>query len=232
MQVVAAAAIEPPAGRDPAALKDALHSLFHAMPAADPAHYVRGQYDGYRDIDGVEPASTTETYAAMRLEIDNWRWTGVPFFIRTGKLLPITQTELRLVFHTPPRMGFHRHGSRAPEADQLVIKLDPTTGVRLLFEAQRGDDAADPEQVHMDLEFADQGGEAATPYEVLLHAAMLGDSTRFKRQDSVEETWRIMEPLVASPPPVHPYEPGSWGPSAADSVVAGHGRWHEPWVAS
>jgi glucose-6-phosphate 1-dehydrogenase len=156
----------------------------------------------------------------------------VPFFIRTGKLLPITQTELRLVFHTPPRMGFHRHGSRAPEADQLVIKLDPTTGVRLLFEAQRGDDAADPEQVHMDLEFADQGGEAATPYEVLLHAAMLGDSTRFKRQDSVEETWRIMEPLVASPPPVHPYEPGSWGPSAADSVVAGHGRWHEPWVAS
>jgi glucose-6-phosphate 1-dehydrogenase len=232
MQVVAAAAIEPPAGRDPAALKDALHSLFHAMPAADPAHYVRGQYDGYRDIDGVEPDSTTETYAAMRLDIDNWRWTGVPFFIRTGKLLPITQTELRLVFHTPPRMGFHRHGSRAPEADQLVIKLDPTTGVRLLFEAQRGDDAADPEQVHMDLEFADQGGEAATPYEVLLHAAMLGDSTRFKRQDSVEETWRIMEPLVASPPPVHPYEPGSWGPAAADAVLASHGRWHEPWVAS
>ena len=232
MQVVAAAAIEPPAGRDPAALKDALHSLFHAMPAADPAHYVRGQYDGYRDIDGVKPDSTTETYAAMRLEIDNWRWTGVPFFIRTGKLLPITQTELRLVFHTPPRMGFHRHGSRAPEADQLVIKLDPTTGVRLLFEAQRGDDVADPEQVHMDLEFADQGGEAATPYEVLLHAAMLGDSTRFKRQDSVEETWRIMDPLVTSPPPVHSYEPGSWGPQAADSVVAGHGRWHEPWVAS
>ena len=84
----------------------------------------------------------------------------------------------------------------------------------------------------MDLEFADQGGEAATPYEVLLHAAMLGDSTRFKRQDSVEETWRIMEPLVAPPPPVHPYEPGSWGPEAADSVVAGHGRWHDPWVAS
>ena len=202
------------------------------MPDADPAHYVRGQHDGYRDVDGVKPDSTTETYAAMRLEIDNWRWTGVPFFIRTGKLLPITQTELRLVFHTPPRLGFHRHASHAPEADQLVIKLDPTTGVRLLFEAQRGDDAAEPEQVHMDLEFADQGGEAATPYEVLLHAAMLGDSTRFKRQDSVEETWRIMEPLVANPPPVHPYEPGSWGPQAADSVVAGHGRWHDPWVAS
>jgi glucose-6-phosphate 1-dehydrogenase len=231
MQVVAAAAIEPPAGRDPGALKDALHSLFHAMPDADPGHYVRGQYDGYRDIDGVKPDSTTETYAALRLEIDNWRWTGVPFFIRTGKLLPITQTELRLVFHTPPRMGFQRRGSRAPEADQLIVKLDPTTGVRLLFEAQRGD-ASDPEQVHMDLEFADQGGEAATPYEVLLHAAMLGDSTRFKRQDSVEETWRIMEPLVAGPPPVHPYEPGSWGPQAADSVVAGHGRWHDPWVAS
>jgi glucose-6-phosphate 1-dehydrogenase len=224
--------MEAPSRGDPQTLSDSKVALYRAVGEADPAHYVRGQYDGYRDIDGVKPDSTTETYAAMRLEIDNWRWTGVPFFIRTGKLLPITQTELRLVFHTPPRMGFHRHGSRAPEADQLVIKLDPTTGVRLLFEAQRGDDVADPEQVHMDLEFADQGGEAATPYEVLLHAAMLGDSTRFKRQDSVEETWRIMDPLVTSPPPVHSYEPGSWGPQAADSVVAGHGRWHEPWVAS
>ena len=228
MQVVAGVAIEPPAGRDPEALKNALYALFRSMPDADPAHYVRGQHDGYRDIDGVAADSTTETYAALRLEIDNWRWTGVPFFIRTGKLLPVTQTEVRLVFHKPPKLGFHDH---IPEPSQLIVKLDPTTGVRLRVEAQRGDDAR-VGPVHLDVEFAEQGGEAATPYEVLLHAAMLGDSTRFKRQDSVEETWRIMEPLVAAPPPVHPYAPGSWGPGAADAVIAGHGRWHEPWVAS
>ena len=231
LQVVAAAALEPPAGHDAATIKDALYALFRAIPDADPAHYVRGQHDGYRAIDGVADDSTTETYAALRLEVDNWRWAGVPFYIRTGKLLPVTQTELRLVFHEPPRIGFHDHGSRRPEPDQLVIKLDPTTGVQLLVEAQQADGAV-PEQVHLDLEFADEGGEGPTPYEVLLHAAMQGDSTRFKRQDSVEESWRIMQPLLDAPPPVQPYAPGSWGPAAADRLHAGHGRWHGPWVAA
>ena len=106
MQVVAAAAMEPPGARDAASLKNSIVSVFQAMPAADPAHYVRGQYDGYRDTDGVAADSQTETYAALRLEIDNWRWSGVPFFIRTGKHLAITQTELRLVFDEPPRLGF------------------------------------------------------------------------------------------------------------------------------
>jgi glucose-6-phosphate 1-dehydrogenase len=232
MQVVAAAAIEPPAGSDPATLKDSLHALFHAIPAADPQHCVRGQYDGYRDTPGVAADSTTETYAALRLEVDNWRWSGVPFYIRTGKHLPITQTELRLVFHHPPRIGFQRrHVSRLPEPDQLIVKLDPTTGLRLLLEAQRGD-APEPEQIHLDMEFAQEGGEGATPYEVLLHAAMLGDDRRFTRQDSVEETWRIVQPLLDSPPSVQPYVQGSRGPAAADALVAGHGRWHAPWVAS
>jgi glucose-6-phosphate 1-dehydrogenase len=231
MQVVAAAAMEPPAGHDAATIKDALYALFRAIPDADPAHYVRGQHDGYRAIKGVADDSTTETYAALRLEVDNWRWSGVPFYIRTGKLLPVTQTELRLVFHEPPRIGFHDRGSRRPEPDQLVIKLDPTTGVQLLVDAQQAEDA-EPRQVHLDLEFADEGGEGPTPYEVLLHAAMEGDSTRFKRQDSVEESWRIMQPLLDAPPPVQPYAPGSWGPAAADRLLAGHGRWHGPWVAS
>ena len=106
MQVVAAAAMEAPAGGDPNTLKDAQVAVFRAIAAAEPAHYVRGQYDGYRDIDGVAAGSTTETYAALRLEIENWRWAGVPFFIRTGKLLPVTQTELRLIFKHPPRLGF------------------------------------------------------------------------------------------------------------------------------
>jgi glucose-6-phosphate 1-dehydrogenase len=231
MQVVAAAAVEPPAGHDAATLKDALYALFHAMPDADPKRYVRGQYAGYLDVEGVAADSKTETYAAMQLEVDNWRWSGVPFFIRTGKDLPITQTELRLVFKRPPRIGFAQHSGRSPEPDQLIVKLDPSTGVRLLVDAQRGD-GTEPEQVNLDVEFAQEGGEAATPYEVLLHDALNGESQRFKRQDSVEETWRIMQPLIDSPGPVHQYARGSWGPAAADALLSGHGRWHQPWVAS
>ncbi|HYM52081.1 MAG TPA: glucose-6-phosphate dehydrogenase [Candidatus Dormibacteraeota bacterium] len=231
MQVVAAAAMEPPAGRDATTLKNAMVSVFQAMPAADPAQYVRGQYDGYRQTDGVAPDSTTETFAALRLEIDNWRWSGVPFFIRTGKHLPITQTELRLVFKHPPRLGFSGTASERPEPDQLVVKLDPSTGIRLLVDAQRAD-AAKPEQINLDMEFAEEGGEGATPYEVLLHAAMIGDSKRFTRQDSVEEAWRVMQPLLEAPPPVHPYEEGTWGPAAANDLVAANGGWRGPWVAT
>ena len=231
MQVVAAATMEVPANHDPSTLKDAMKTLFASMPAADPARYVRGQYDGYRDIDGVAPDSATETYAALRLEIDNWRWSGVPIFIRTGKCLPVTQTELRLVFAHAPRLAFHAQRSRKPEPMQLVVKLDPSTGVRLLVEAQRGSHLA-PEQVSLDLEFAEEGGEGPTPYEVLLLAAMHGDASRFTRQDGIEEAWRIMAPLLEAPPPVEPYAKDSWGPEAADRLIAGSGRWHEPWVGS
>jgi glucose-6-phosphate 1-dehydrogenase len=227
MQVVAAAAMEPPANNQPRTLKDHIFSVFQAMPDADPAHYVRGQVEGYRQIDGVAKDSTTETYAALRLEIDNWRWSGVPFFIRAGKNLPVTQTEMRLVFRRPPRVGFNL--KRRPEPDQLVVRLDPTTGIRLLLEAQRGN-VEEPEQVNLDLEFADEGGEGATPYEVLLHAAMVGDSARFTRQDSIEETWRILQPLLDNPPPVHDYEKGSWGPDAAHKLVSHYGGWHGPWT--
>jgi glucose-6-phosphate 1-dehydrogenase len=228
MQVVAAAAMEPPSSGDADTLKDHMFSVFRAMPDADPAHYVRGQVEGYRQIDGCAKDSATETYAAMRLEIDNWRWSGVPFFIRTGKNLPVTQTELRLVFRPPPRLAFNF--KRRPEPDQLVIKLDPSTGIRLLVEAQRSD-TREPEQINLDMEFARQGGEGAEPYEVLLHAAMEGDSARFTRQDSVEETWRILQPLLDNPPPVHDYRKGSWGPAAADKLVSHYGGWHGPWVA-
>jgi glucose-6-phosphate 1-dehydrogenase len=231
MQVVGATAMEAPTGRDLSTLKDGMASTFRAMPAADPAHYVRGQYDDYRAINGVAEDSTTETYAALRLEIDNWRWAGVPFFIRTGKLLPTTQTEVRLVFDRPPRLGFAERWGRPPEPNQLVIKLDPSTGVRMLLDAQRAE-SVQPEQINLDMEFAAEGGEGAAPYEVLLHAAMNGDSARFTRQDGIEEAWRVMAPLLAAPPPVHPYAPGTWGPDAADALVAGHGRWHAPWVAS
>jgi glucose-6-phosphate 1-dehydrogenase len=231
MQVVAAAAMEPPSRGDATTLQNAIVSVFQAMPPADPTHYVRGQFDGYREIDGVAGDSATETYAALRLGIDNWRWSGVPFFIRTGKHLPVTQTELRLVFKRPPRLGFGIFGARGPEPDQLVIRLDPSTGIQLLVDAQRAGAVA-PEQINLDMEFAAEGGEGATPYEVLLHAALLGDSKRFTRQDAVEEAWRVMQPLLDAPPPVHGYPKGSWGPAAADKLVAEHGGWHGPWMAT
>jgi glucose-6-phosphate 1-dehydrogenase len=230
MQVVAAAAMEPPAGGDAKFFSDAMVAVFRAIPAASPAHYVRGQYDGYLDIDGVAEGSSTETYAALRLSIDNWRWSGVPFFIRTGKRLPVTQTELRLVFKHAPRLGFVAL-ERRPEPNQLVIKLDPSTGVRIRLDARRAD-AALAAPILFDVEFAEMGGEAATPYEVLLSAAVLGKSERFTRQDQVDETWRIMQPLLDAPPSVHSYEPGSWGPEAAGALVAEHGGWRDPWVLS
>jgi glucose-6-phosphate 1-dehydrogenase len=220
MQVVAAAAIEPPAGRDRDAVDD-----------ADPANYVRGQYDGYRSIPGVAPDSTTETFAAVRLDIENWRWSGVPFFIRTGKRLPVTQTELRIVFKEPPEIafGFGLDRNNRPGRDQFVVKFDPGTGVRFLMEARRTD-AQGPQPISLDMEFAAEGGEAPTPYEVLLEAALVGETGRFNNQDVVEESWRIMQPLLDAPPPVHSYEPGSWGPAAANELVAAYGGWQGPWV--
>ncbi len=229
MQLVALAAMEAPAGSDAKTLQDAKFAVFRAIADADPAHYVRGQYDGYLDIDGVAKGSTTETYAALRLDIDNWRWSGVPWFIRTGKKLPLTQTELRAVFRDPPRLGFMEAGHRHPEPNQFVVKLDPATGTRVTLDAHRAD-AAGPEAIHLDVEFAQQGGEAPTPYEVLLLDAMAGNSTRFTRQDGVEECWRIFEALLREPPPVHRYAPGSWGPPEGDRLVAGFGEWHSPWV--
>jgi len=230
MQLLAAAAMEAPAGDDADTLKNAKFAVFRSIASADPAHYVRGQYDGYLDVDGVAAGSTTETYAALRLEIDNWRWAGVPFYIRTGKWLPVTQTEVRLVFKRPPRLGFVTH-KRLPEPAQLVVKLDPTTGIRMVLDARRAG-AKEPEKITLDMEFAEEGGEGATPYEVLLSDAIAGRSANFTRWDSIQETWRIMQPLLDSPPPVHTYAKGSWGPAAADELVRGFGRWQGPWIAS
>jgi glucose-6-phosphate 1-dehydrogenase len=231
MQLVAAGAMESPAGRDPQTIKNAQVAVWRAMNDADPANYVRGQYDGYLDVAGVAANSTTETYAALRLDIDNWRWSGVPFYIRTGKLLPTTQTEFRLVFKRPPRLGLRLPGARIPEQNDLVVKLDPSTGLRIQLDAHRSD-APGPEAVTLDMEFAQEGGEGATPYEVLLQAAMAGNSTRFTRQDGVEETWRVMQPLLDTPPPVETYAPGSWGPAGADALIAGSGGWRGPWITS
>jgi glucose-6-phosphate 1-dehydrogenase len=141
----------------------------------------------------------------------------------------VTQTELRLVFKHPPRVQFVTGSHRRPEPSQIVFKLDPHTGVRMLLDALRADRPG-PAEVELDVEFAREGGEGATPYEVLLHAALEGDSIHFTRQDNVEESWRVVQPLLDAPPPVQAYAPGSWGPEQADKLVARFGGWHEPWV--
>lgn len=229
MQVMAAAAMEPPAGGDASTLKDTQTALFKAVRPADPQHYVRGQYDGYRTIDGVAPDSTTETFAALRLEVENWRWFGVPFFIRTGKRLAVTETELRLVFKRPPRLGFGLSDAES-QPDQIVIRLDPDTGIRFELEARHAGEAS-ARPIQLDMEFKEQGGEGATPYEVLLHAAMTGQTVRFTRQDTVEEEWRIMQPLLDAPPPVQTYAPGSWGPDTTD-LLGDCGPWRGPWTST
>jgi glucose-6-phosphate 1-dehydrogenase len=224
MQVVAATAMEPPAGADTATLKDATFAILRSIRAADPARFVRGQYDGYHETKGVEPGSTTETYAALQLEIDNWRWAGVPFFLRAGKHMATTSTEVRLVFRDPPRLAFFRGGEHRPEPDQIVIRIDPSTGIDLLLQAQRDEDAP-PEQIRLGIDFAAAGDEGPTPYEVLFSAALRGDATRFTRQDGVEEAWRIMQPLLDDPPALVPYAKGSMGPEAADELIGGFGPW-------
>jgi glucose-6-phosphate 1-dehydrogenase len=229
LQVLAEAAMEPPSASDAETIRNAKQAVFRSIPDADPAQYVRGQYEGYRSVPGVAPDSTTETYVALRLEIDNWRWAGVPFFIRTGKAMAARATELRLVFQHPPRVQFITYQHRRPQPSQIVFKIDPSTGIRLILDAHRAD-MPGPTEIDLDMEFAQEGGEDATPYEVLLHAAMVGDSSHFARQDNVEQMWRIVQPLLDSPPPIYQYPRGSWGPPEADRLVTRFGGWHGPWV--
>jgi glucose-6-phosphate 1-dehydrogenase len=230
MQILAATAMEAPATRDPNLMKDAKLAVFQSIPDATARALVRGQYDGYRDIEGVRANSATETFAALRLEVQNPRWQGVPFFIRAGKRLAATQTELRVIFRDAPIPGFLPEGHRAPAPNQLVIKIDRATGVRIVLDARRAGSAV-PGEIELDMEFADEGGEGPTPYEVLLNDALRGDSTHFTRQDAVEETWRIVQPLLENPPPVRPYAPGSWGPAAADELLGDHAPWRGPWLS-
>jgi glucose-6-phosphate 1-dehydrogenase len=231
MQIVAGVAMDAPAAGDADSQKDARQAVFAAMPDAKPEHYVRGQYEGYREIDGVRANSTTETYAALRLDIDSWRWSGVPIFIRTGKRLPLTQTEVRLVFRRAPRLPFISSGRSRPEPSQIVIRIDPLTGIRITLDAIRQDKPGTSE-IDLDMDFEKEGGAAATPYEVLLHAALIGDASHFTRQDNIEECWRIVQPLLSAPPRVIPYAQGSWGPPEAAKVTAGFGDWRGLWLPS
>ncbi len=229
LQVLALVAMEPPSAgpADPDPVRDRKIDLFRAMPAADPARYVRGQYDGYRDVEGVAKDSTTETFAALRLEVDNWRWSGVPFYIRAGKEMPVKETEVRVVFQEPPRLGIG--GRMVPDPDELVIRIEPDAGASLRALAKKaGEDRL--QQVHLDLLFEAQVGDQPEPYERLLRDAIDGDPELFPTEEAVEETWRIVEPLLDDPPGVESYEPGTWGPEQAGHLLTGHGGWRKPWL--
>jgi glucose-6-phosphate 1-dehydrogenase len=227
LQVLGLVAMEPPSGNADDSVRDKKVELFKAVRAADPARYVRGQYKGYRDIDGVEKDSTTETYAALELEIDNWRWSGVPFFIRAGKKMPVKATEVNVVFKRPPRLGI---GPRSrPEPNQNTIRIDPLPGARIRFLAKKaGKEAYEPADfITM---FERQPGEDPEPYERLLDDALHGDNGLFTREDAIEQTWRIVQPLIDEPGPVETYEPGSWGPERAKSLCRGICEWYDPWL--
>ncbi len=226
MQVLALVAMEPPEGGSAGDVQDQKAELFRAIPAADPRYYVRGQYKGYTDDPDVPSGSATETYAALRLEIDNWRWADVPIFMRAGKEMPERVTEVRLLLRRTPRLAFLPNLDRSGR-NQVVLRIDPSPGMRIQLTALEGQSWR---PVCLDTLFAADLGPPMEPYEVLLHAAAIGNHQFFTRQDSIEETWRIVQPLLDAPPPVRSYQPGSWGPSAANSLVRGHPGWQQPWL--
>jgi glucose-6-phosphate 1-dehydrogenase len=228
LQTLALVAMEPPSGgADPDSIRDAKLDLFKAIPAADPTRHVRGQYEGYREIEGVDPKSTTETFCALRLDIHNWRWSGVPFFIRAGKQLAAKVTEVRVVLQSPPPVAIG--GGPIPATDEIVLRIDPDSGACVLLEAkQPGEEKL--RRVHLDLLFKQQFGDQPGPYERLLADALAGTQLRFAREDSVLETWRIVQPLLDHPCELESYRPGTWGPEGASNLLHGYGGWRRPWL--
>jgi len=228
LQLIGLFASEPPSTPDADGQRDKRVEVFRAIPSVNPNYYLRGQYDGYQAVAGVRPGSQTETFAALRLEIDNWRWAGVPFFIRAGKALPVRATEIRVIFKRPPKLAFAPH---TPDPDELVLRIDPNPGADLAIQAKEPG-ANTTRTVDLSLIFSEELGEAPEPYERLLSDAMRGDASHFTREDGVEETWRIIQPLLDDPPPVELYKPGSWGPAGAHKLLSGHPGWREPWLHS
>ena len=219
LQIVALMAMEPPASQDPAALRDEKVKVFKAMKPLDPDLVVRGQVEGYLDEKGVAAGSTTETFAAMTLEIESWRWQGVPFFIRAGKSLAETVTEAVVEFKQPPRMLFAGTDD-CPEPNRLTFRMKPDDSITMTMQAKVPglDVVSDDVDLSVDYEEA-LGGDGPDAYERLIADALIGDERLFARQDGVEEAWRIVAPMLDSNEAPLPYAPGTWGPMAADAVA-------------
>ena len=224
-QVLANLAMEPPARTDSESMRDEKVKVLKAMAPIEPGNLVRGQFDGYRKEPGVAPDSAMETFAAMKLEIDNWRWQGVPFFIRAGKSLPVTCTEVVMQLKRPPRV----FPGCKPARNHVRFRISPThemaMGLTVMDEAEQGiGQACELLASHR------PGPTEMDAYERVLTDAMAGDRTLFAREDYVEEAWRIVDPVLKAGTPVHAYAPGTWGPPEADRVAPPDG-WYNPVMA-
>ncbi|MET0218536.1 MAG: glucose-6-phosphate dehydrogenase [Burkholderiales bacterium] len=226
-QVMANLAMEPPARTDSEALRDEKAKVLKAIPPIKAKDLVRGQFRGYRSEKGVAPGSEVETFAALRLEVDSWRWQGVPFYIRAGKSLPVTCTEVMVRLRRPPTM----FPSCCPTSNYFRFRISPDVT------AAFGLTVMDPEEkmVGQTMELLANhhpGADEPDAYERVLGDAMAGDSTLFAREDYVEEAWRIVDPVLKAGTPVHEYESGTWGPKEVDGSVSPPGGWQNPTVAS
>jgi glucose-6-phosphate 1-dehydrogenase len=215
LQVVSLLAMEPPAGRSPEATRSEKFKVLDAIRPVRRRDVVRGQYRGYRSVKGVAPDSDVETFVALRLEIDTWRWAGVPFYIRAGKCLPVTATEVLVELRPPPQDVFGE--VEPPDADYLRFRLSPDMSISLGARAKKPGEALVGEPV--ELVASHQDGTERPPYQRLIGDARMGDQALFAREDSVEAAWRIVDRVLDGATPLHEYEPGTWGPAAADTIV-------------
>ncbi len=224
LQVVALLAMEAPLGGGHEALRDEKVKIFKAMVPLDPSDVVRGQFRGYRQEEDVASDSQVETFAAVRIHIQSWRWFGVPFYLRAGKCLPVTTTEVVVELKRPPQIF-----ARVPpgQANHFRFRLSPevvlAVGARILG---RGE-SLEGQTVEL-IAHRDPGGDDLDPYERLLGDAMRGDATLFAREDEVEAAWRVVDPILGAVTPVREYEPNTWGPKEADRLIEGNGGWHTP----
>lgn len=226
LQVVALLAMEPPVDPSADALRDEKVKIVRAMRPIDPNNLVLGQFDGYRSESGVSAGSTTETFAAARLDIDSWRWAGVPFFVRTGKKLATTSLEAVVQLKSPP-MPLFAGAECDPEPNLVRLRLVDDAGVTLTVQSKRPGRRIVTEAIDLRVDFREALGRWQQPYERLLDDALDGDARRFARRDMVEQSWRVVASALESRSPVHPYQPGTWGPAEADRILDG-ARWHGP----
>jgi glucose-6-phosphate 1-dehydrogenase len=225
MQIVAFLAMEPPVDTGSESLRDEKVKVLKAIRPLAYKKLVRGQFRGYRSEEGVSPQSKVETYAALRLDIDSWRWSGVPFYLRAGKCLPVTATEVVVDLRPPPARVFGDLGPEQP--NYLRFRVGPDVAIALGAHAKR----AGPTMHGRDVELfvAAQQGDEMDAYERLISSAMIGDTAHFARQDEVEAAWAIVDPVLGTDSPVYEYTPGTWGPAEADSIItAGPCSWHNP----
>ncbi len=226
LQVLALVAMEPPTGDGGAVSRHRL-DVFRSMPSIDPGHVVRGQYRGYHTIEGVQPQSDTETFVALRLTIENWRWAGVPILVRAGKALPTTATEIVVRLKRVPELRYGSHRLACPGYDDIVFRIGRDAGVTIaLFAKTPGKE--ETREVSLDVSFLEELGRPPGPYERLLTDALHGDTTLFPRWDVIEETWRIVQPVLDDPPAVETYRRGAWGPRRVANLARRHGGWREP----